>query len=267
MPGTLTGPPLTGIGSGGEDVWLIIQGLQDQLDGFARARTGWRGAVAVVSTADVATRSGLLVIDGYTLVDGDRVLLAAQSNQVTGGLWLAHSGPWTRPSDFASVTDAAGAVVAVNGGTVNAGTEWVLPSTTPVYVDVNPQAWRLAASASAVAAEVARATAAEATKLPLTGAGLGGATVSAQQLIDWTLGESFALLSATYDGNGIMAAATVRWPDASAGVLTVTATDIASKSINAYTLTHALSGKTVTQTAVTRDASGNVTVSPALTVA
>jgi hypothetical protein len=52
----------------------------------------------------VASLSGLLVIDGYQTVAGDRVLLTAQSTASQNGVWVAASGAWTRPADFAHGT-------------------------------------------------------------------------------------------------------------------------------------------------------------------
>jgi hypothetical protein len=139
MPGTLYGPATTGYGSG-NDIWLIIQGLQDQLDGFETDRSSWRAAVAAVATTNVAL-SGFSAVDGHTPTEAERILLVGQTDQRENGIWAAHSGAWTRPADFAPVTLASGAVVTVNGGTVNAGTQWVLASTLPVWVDTSAEVW------------------------------------------------------------------------------------------------------------------------------
>lgn len=103
--------------------------------------------------------------------------------------------------------------------------------------------------------------------LPTSGAGLGGAGVSSQQLIDWAAGSAFQMTALTYDANGVLASATGTWPDGSAGTFTATAVNVSFLAVDAYTLTHAASSKTVTQAAVTRNASGDITAQPALTVA
>lgn len=95
----------------------------------------------------------------------------------------------------------------------------------------------------------------------------GGAAVSDAQLIEWTEGGDYEVTAATYDTDNVITTATVKWPDASAGTFTTVTKDATWLAINAYTITHAASSKTVTQAAVTRDANGNVTVKPALTVA
>ena len=52
--------------------------------------------------------TGLLTIDGYTLLANDRVLLTAQTNTLENGIWVAAAGAWTRPTDAAN-----GAVLAI----------------------------------------------------------------------------------------------------------------------------------------------------------
>jgi hypothetical protein len=92
-------------------------------------------------------------------------------------------------------------------------------------------------------------------------------TVTDQLLTEWTAAEAYKMSSITYDGTypEVPALASVIWPDGSAGVFT--ATTISSPGrIDAYTITHTTTGKTVTQTAVTRSAAGLVTAKPDLAV-
>jgi hypothetical protein len=98
------------------------------------------------------------------------------------------------------------------------------------------------------------------------GASAGAAATSAL-LKQWTSADAYELTAITYDANQIISGGTVKWPDGSAGTLTVTSANATWRTVDAYTISHTLSGKTVTQSAVTRNASGNVTVKPALTVA
>jgi hypothetical protein len=78
---------------------------------------------------------------------------------------------------------------------------------------------------------------------------------------------SLSYTSATRDVDGVITTATVAWPDGSAGTYTVTTKNAIWLRVDAYTVTHTSSGKTVTQAAVTRDANGNITAQPALTIA
>jgi hypothetical protein len=95
-----------------------------------------------------------------------------------------------------------------------------------------------------------------------------GPGVAPSQLIEWTEAEAYETLTVTYrsDVTTLVDEATVRWPDGSGGVYTSTAVDEDFELIDAYTITHAGSGKTVTQAAVTRNGSGQITTKPPLVV-
>lgn len=98
----------------------------------------------------------------------------------------------------------------------------------------------------------------------------GASGVSASNnavLIMWTASSAYAITSATRDSDGVITTATVSWPDGSTGTFTLTTKNSTFLTIDAYTVTHTDSGKTVTQPAVTRDSSGNVTAQPALAIA
>lgn len=96
---------------------------------------------------------------------------------------------------------------------------------------------------------------------------LGGAAATDQLLKEWVQGDDYELTAVTYDSDGVPTTATVKWPDGSAGTFTVTTKNSTWLAVDAYTISHTASGKTVTQAAATRDGNGQVTVKPALTVA
>jgi len=79
-----------------------------------------------VATSNIASLSGLsTVIDGVTYnADGMRPFLSAQVDQTQNGPWLAHSGAWTRPTDFQAGDAASGAAYRILGGT-KAGSTWL----------------------------------------------------------------------------------------------------------------------------------------------
>lgn len=54
--------------------------------------------VATIANVDLVT-GGLLVIDGYQTVDGDRVLVRSQTNQAENGIYSASAGAWSRTTD------------------------------------------------------------------------------------------------------------------------------------------------------------------------
>ncbi len=97
---------------------------------------------------------------------------------------------------------------------------------------------------------------------------LTGAKKTTQVMLkEWAQGEDYEATSITRDSDGVVTTATVKWPDASAGTFTTTTKNSTWLAIDAYTISHADSGKTVTQSAATRDADGLITTKPALTVA
>ena len=82
-----------------------------------------------MSTVDT-TITGLYTLDDVILINNNRVLLTGQTDPIQNGLWLAHLGAWTRPSDFGNPPTAAGtAYVLTTSGTLYAGSGWI--STTP----------------------------------------------------------------------------------------------------------------------------------------
>lgn len=102
---------------------------------------------------------------------------------------------------------------------------------------------------------------------PNTYASAGGASVTNIRLIEWVTAEAYELTSITRDSDEVPTTATVKWPDGSAGTFTTTTKNATFLAIDAFTVSHTDSGKTVTQAAVTRDSGGAVTTKPALTVA
>lgn len=71
------------------------------------------------------------------------------------------------------------------------------------------------------------------------------------------------------DSNGVVTSSPVTWPNGVTGTFTATAVSGAFKCVDSYTLTYVDGGvtKTVTQPAVTRNITGDITSRPALTVA
>ena len=86
-----------------------------------------KGMAAVVSTSNIATLSGLSTTIDSVLINTDstRVLLAGQSTATQNGIYLVHSGAWTRSTDLAAGSSAAGAYAFVTGGTVYANSGWI----------------------------------------------------------------------------------------------------------------------------------------------
>jgi hypothetical protein len=89
-----------------------------------------KGSVRVATTAnvDLAT-GGLLVIDGITVADGDRVLVKDQTDPLENGIYVAAAGAWVRAEDqdgSPASEVSAGNFTFVEEGSSNATAGYVL---------------------------------------------------------------------------------------------------------------------------------------------
>ena len=99
------------------------------LQSIAAGATPWKIAVRVASSSNI-TLSALQTIDGVALAEGDRVLVAGQTNGAENGIYEAASGAWARASDMASSTYLKlGTTIRAMQGTANSGV-WTLTSPT-----------------------------------------------------------------------------------------------------------------------------------------
>jgi hypothetical protein len=96
-----------------------------------------------LAASNIASRSGLAqTIDGIAInTDGMRVLLIAQSTASQNGLWVAHAGAWTRPTDYAAGAHAEGSYVFVQSGSVYGATSWVCNTSGSDVVDTDGTSW------------------------------------------------------------------------------------------------------------------------------
>jgi collagen type VII alpha len=137
--------PVGATGAGASGSLLAANNLSDVADaGSSRAdiHVPVLTPAAAVATTNVTSLSGLNTYDGYTLAVGDTVLLTAQSTASQNGVWLAASGSWTRPTEFATGLTIKGRSISVLNGTVNANTSWVLDAPTAgVVIDSGSQSW------------------------------------------------------------------------------------------------------------------------------
>ncbi|WP_249190765.1 phage tail protein [Burkholderia cenocepacia] len=106
-------------------------------------------SVRVATTAAIAL-AGLQTIDGVVLVAGDRVLVKDQAAGVENGIYVVAVGAWARATDADSGTKlTAGALVPVEGGTVNADTIWMLKTDGAIIVGATPIAFQWAGGLNA----------------------------------------------------------------------------------------------------------------------
>jgi hypothetical protein len=94
----------------------------------------WKQAVAAFADVNVPLAGSTpLVIDGYTILDQDRVLLTAETSGADNGIYVVTVTGATytmaRASDATPYTDLNGAAVFVNEGTTYADSGWVQTAT------------------------------------------------------------------------------------------------------------------------------------------
>lgn len=82
-------------------------------------------SVRAATTANIATLSGTMTIDGIALVAGDRVLVKDQTTTSQNGIYVVAAGAWTRSLDADAWTELPGAYVFAEAGTTNADMGYV----------------------------------------------------------------------------------------------------------------------------------------------
>jgi hypothetical protein len=99
--------------------------------------TAVKAPCRVATTANIAL-AGLQTIDGVVLADRDRVLVRAQTNTVTNGIYAASSGNWQRERDFDGPYDVVtGTRVMVSSGTTYALQDFVVTSSDPIKIGIS----------------------------------------------------------------------------------------------------------------------------------
>lgn len=93
----------------------------------------WKNSVAVASTAAGTLASSFTagtVVDGYTLVLGDRILIKDQAVSTENGIYIVTAGAPTRSTDADTGVELDHATVFVEHGTAQAATGWTVNNAT-----------------------------------------------------------------------------------------------------------------------------------------
>ena len=110
--------------------------------------TDWKASVRVISATNVAL-SGLLTIDGVTLVANDRVALVGQTTASQNGIYVAASGAWTRSVDADGNSEVTpGMAFFVEEGTTYADSQWRLTTNGSIVVGTTSLAFAQIGAAS-----------------------------------------------------------------------------------------------------------------------
>lgn len=98
--------------------------------------------VKAATTGNI-TLSGLLTIDGITLVNGDRVLVKDQTTNTQNGVYVAASGAWTRATDADVWTELVSSYAFVENGTINKNSGWLCTALPGGTLGTSPIPWKL----------------------------------------------------------------------------------------------------------------------------
>jgi len=105
----------------------------------------WKEQVQAATTAAGTLATSFAagqVIDGVTLVAGDRILIKDQASAVENGIYVVTVGAPTRSTDMAAGSSASGVAVFVEDGTVNADVAFVVTTDAPNdVVGTDPITW------------------------------------------------------------------------------------------------------------------------------
>lgn len=116
----------------------------------------WKQAVKAATTVNGALATAYAngqVIDGVTLVTGDRILIKNQTTASENGIYVvAASGAPTRSTDSDTSAELVGSSVFVDQGTVNSDSGWVLATNSPITVGTTGLVYSQFSGAGAYAA-------------------------------------------------------------------------------------------------------------------
>jgi len=96
----------------------------------------WLIPVQALERVGNLSLSGLQTIDGYTLVDGDRIIVVAQTTATEDGVYVVHSGAWERSYDCPVGRDVHGSEFYVENGTSNGQSTFVF-NVNPAVIGTN----------------------------------------------------------------------------------------------------------------------------------
>ena len=101
---------------------------------------GPKAACAAATTGNI-TLSGLQAIDGYTTLDGDRVLVKNQGTSSENGIYIASASAWTRSADMDVWSEVPGAYTVILNGSANIDTAWVCTAAKTGTINVTAMPW------------------------------------------------------------------------------------------------------------------------------
>jgi hypothetical protein len=186
------------------------------------------------------------VVDGVTLVTGDRILIKNQTDATANGIYVvAASGAPTRSADMNDGSEFPSAYVFVEQGTVNADTGWVCTNNAPVTLGVTNITWTQFSGAGTYTANNGVVLNGSVFSFaPESGKGLETGASGAKVKLATTSGLNITSDLAVGAGNGISVLTNTVAIDSSV-VVSKYATNVGDGSATSYTITHNLGTRDV----------------------
>lgn len=112
-----------------------------------------KNSVRIATTANIPSLSGLLSVDGVTLVAGDRVLVKNQVNAFQNGIYIVAAGAWFRAPDAdTSAKTTSAMMVSVEQGAANFDSLWQLTTNAPIVLGATNLVFEVVSGPSGVEA-------------------------------------------------------------------------------------------------------------------
>ena len=186
------------------------------------------------------------VVDGVTLVTGDRILIKNQTDATANGIYVvAASGAPARSADMNDGSEFPSAYVFVEQGTVNADTGWVCTNNAPVTLGVTNITWTQFSGAGTYTANNGVVLNGSVFSFaPESGKGLQTSSNGAAIKLATTSGLNVSSDLAVGAGNGISVLTNTVAIDSSV-VVSKYATNVGDGSATSYTITHNLGTRDV----------------------
>ncbi|KQS90294.1 hypothetical protein [Rhizobium sp. Leaf386] len=182
-----------------DDIFPFVDEVDSQLQNVATLASTGRQAkepvrIAITTNVTLSTLVNGFVVQGLTLVTGDRIAPIGQTDQTTNGIRVvAASGAPTRAADADSGTEILGATFYVEAGT-NAGKTYSCAAVAPIVIGTTPLPFVLGGNDSALVSKT------------VTGAGLAdgsGDTIGNNPVIDVPKATDASALDAGQDGQAM----------------------------------------------------------------
>jgi hypothetical protein len=137
--------------------WILVSTTNNTLADVQATTTAvlpantYNNGTSGVGATLTASSNAALIIDGYTVLNGDRILVKNQAIQANNGIYVvtntgSSSAPYvlTRSTDFNTSSQVINAYVYTVNGTTNGGTAFVCSTVNPIVIGTTTITWSYA---------------------------------------------------------------------------------------------------------------------------